>query len=310
MSDAVVGRTETAEALARHAARCGTTPARLRRALRGDLDTIVAKALKKSPAERYASVTALADDLRRFLRHEPIGARPDTLRYRAARFVRRHAARRRGGGGGRPADRRPDGVLHDPARDRARPRAAGGREGGQGERGADRTADRRRSDRQPRDAGRTDGPRAARCSAPSGCRRSSPDQPEAQAEILTVIGRMYRRLGMYDKAQQLLEQALASGRAAFGPSTPAWRRRSTISARVAAEKGDYQAAAASLESALSMRREIYRRGAHGRRRHAGRARPHLPGSGAQRAGRAAAARGAGDPAEACSATSTGRPPSA
>ena len=59
-------------------------------ALRGDLDTIVAKALKKNPRERYASVTALADDLRRYLEHEPIRARPDTLAYRAARFVRRN----------------------------------------------------------------------------------------------------------------------------------------------------------------------------------------------------------------------------
>jgi serine/threonine-protein kinase len=69
---------------------CSTTPERLRRALRGDLDTIVAKALKKEPRERYASVTALADDLRRHLRHEPIDARPDTLAYRTARFVRRN----------------------------------------------------------------------------------------------------------------------------------------------------------------------------------------------------------------------------
>ena len=65
-------------------------PARLRRTLHGDLDTIVAKALKKRAPERYPSVTALADDLRRSLRHEPISARPDTLRYRTATFVRRH----------------------------------------------------------------------------------------------------------------------------------------------------------------------------------------------------------------------------
>ena len=62
----------------------------LRRTLRGDLDTIVAKALKKSPAERYASVTALAEDLHRYLRSKPIGARPDTLAYRARKFVRRN----------------------------------------------------------------------------------------------------------------------------------------------------------------------------------------------------------------------------
>ena len=45
-------------------------------ALRGDLDNIVAKALKKVPGERYASVSAMADDLRRYLRHEPVAARP------------------------------------------------------------------------------------------------------------------------------------------------------------------------------------------------------------------------------------------
>jgi len=62
----------------------------LRRALRGDLDTIVSKTLKKRPEERYASVTALADDLRRYLARQPVGARPDTLAYRARTFVRRN----------------------------------------------------------------------------------------------------------------------------------------------------------------------------------------------------------------------------
>jgi serine/threonine protein kinase len=63
---------------------------KLRRQLRGDLDTIIAKALKKAPAERYSSVTALADDLQRYLKQEPISARPDTIRYRARKFVRRN----------------------------------------------------------------------------------------------------------------------------------------------------------------------------------------------------------------------------
>ena len=72
------------------AAARATTSDGLRRQLRGDLDTIVAKALKKDPAERYASVTALGDELRRYLEHEPIRARPDTLAYRASKFARRH----------------------------------------------------------------------------------------------------------------------------------------------------------------------------------------------------------------------------
>jgi eukaryotic-like serine/threonine-protein kinase len=67
-----------------------TTPERLRRQLRGDLDTIIAKALKKDPAERYSSVTAFGDDLLRCLRQEPISVRPDTLRYRTVKFARRN----------------------------------------------------------------------------------------------------------------------------------------------------------------------------------------------------------------------------
>ncbi len=58
--------------------------------LRGDLDLIVLAALRKEPARRYASVEALAADLRRWQQGLPITARPDTLGYRAQRFVRRN----------------------------------------------------------------------------------------------------------------------------------------------------------------------------------------------------------------------------
>jgi eukaryotic-like serine/threonine-protein kinase len=61
-----------------------------RRALRGDLDTIVLKALKKRPEERYATVNALADDLERHLSGRPVLARADRASYRLAKFVRRH----------------------------------------------------------------------------------------------------------------------------------------------------------------------------------------------------------------------------
>jgi serine/threonine-protein kinase len=72
------------------AERRGATPDKLRRELFGDLDTIVGKALKKDPQERYASVTGFADDLQRYLKHEPISARPDALAYRTAKFLRRN----------------------------------------------------------------------------------------------------------------------------------------------------------------------------------------------------------------------------
>jgi serine/threonine-protein kinase len=63
----------------------------LRRALLGDLDTIVLKALKKDPAARYATVAALIDDIERHLERRPVLARPDSRGYRLRRFVARHA---------------------------------------------------------------------------------------------------------------------------------------------------------------------------------------------------------------------------
>ncbi len=62
----------------------------LRQVLRGDLETIVAKALKKQPAERYTTVRELHDDLQRHLNFEPVSARPDSWRYRATRFAQRN----------------------------------------------------------------------------------------------------------------------------------------------------------------------------------------------------------------------------
>jgi tetratricopeptide (TPR) repeat protein len=61
-----------------------------RQALRGDLDTIVLKALKHLPAQRFASMSALADDLERYLRGEPVRARPDGAWYRLGKLARRN----------------------------------------------------------------------------------------------------------------------------------------------------------------------------------------------------------------------------
>jgi len=65
----------------------------VRRRLRGDLDTIALTALDKEPARRYASVSALAEDVRRYLGSKPIFARKTSHTYRFARFVRRNGAR-------------------------------------------------------------------------------------------------------------------------------------------------------------------------------------------------------------------------
>ena len=59
-------------------------------ALRGDLDNIVLKALRKEPARRYASVAQFSDDIRRYLNGRPVTARKDTFTYRAVKFVKRN----------------------------------------------------------------------------------------------------------------------------------------------------------------------------------------------------------------------------
>jgi len=59
-------------------------------ALRGDLDNIVGKALRKDPAERYSTAETFAADLRNYLACQPVSARPDSVAYRARKFVQRH----------------------------------------------------------------------------------------------------------------------------------------------------------------------------------------------------------------------------
>ena len=67
-----------------------TTAKRLTNDLKGDLDTIVIKALKKSPVERYQTANAFAEDISRFLRGDVVLAQRDSFTYRTLKFVRRH----------------------------------------------------------------------------------------------------------------------------------------------------------------------------------------------------------------------------
>jgi eukaryotic-like serine/threonine-protein kinase len=67
-----------------------TTPVGLRRMLRGDLDWIVLKAIDRDRGRRYETANGLASDIERHLENKPVTARPPTLGYTAAKFVRRH----------------------------------------------------------------------------------------------------------------------------------------------------------------------------------------------------------------------------
>ncbi len=98
-ADETIGRAKSNESPPRPSAAVTTDDAtrrkerdanRLRQRLRGDLDLIVAKALREEPELRYASVDALDDDLERFLSNRPVTAQRDSARYRLRKFVRRN----------------------------------------------------------------------------------------------------------------------------------------------------------------------------------------------------------------------------
>ena len=250
-----VDQTAGARTRASHAEQCGTTSSRLRRALRGDLDNIVAKALKKDASERYASVTALADDLRRFLRHEPISARPDSVAYRAARFGRRHI------GGLITAAAvvllaAMLTMIHtsrlSAARDYAQREAEKAVKVSELLMGLLTSADPytvRATQREPTVREMLD-------AGAEQVQKELAGQPELQAEILTMMGRTYRRMGAFDKAQQLLEQALAGGQRAFGADDARVAQTIDYLGVVLADKGDYTGAAQWLEQALGTRRRL------------------------------------------------------
>jgi len=177
--------------------------------LRGDLETIVAKALTKEPAGRYESVDALLEDLRRHRAGEPLLARPATFRYRAAKFLRRHR-------------------WQSAAAALIVLLLAGGvagiaREG-------------RRAERQAARAGRMLGfvtslfaqtaPEKARGEQLTarqilerGAREADSlfaDDPRSRAELLLILGSMYGSLGEFEAADSLLTLAVQRTREVYG----------------------------------------------------------------------------------------------
>jgi eukaryotic-like serine/threonine-protein kinase len=228
---------------------------KLQKSLRGDLDTIVLKALKKSPAERYASVTALADDLRRHLLNQPIGVRADSALYRASKFVRRHIA-------GVSATAAVVVVMTGlvafytaqlaSERDRAQLEARKATSVGQLLAGLLTAAD-------PYDENRHNKEPTVRELLDAGAERIEKElagQPDVQAEMLTVMGRVYQRLGLHDKAQSLLEKGLATGHRAFGAEHERIAQSLDELGVLLDERGQYAAAAPILEEALAMRRKL------------------------------------------------------
>jgi serine/threonine-protein kinase len=196
-----------------------TTARKLSQMLAGDLDTIALKALKKEPAERYATADAFLQDLQRYLKGEPVLARPDSAAYRIRKFVYRNwfaVALATGAGlalvGATAASVWQARVASEHARvaQREANRA-------QAVQGFLLDIFRANSDAQP------DPLKARQTTARElldiGATRvagSLKDSPEAQQEVLATLGTMYWQLGLDEKAADMEWQGLQLLKRTYG----------------------------------------------------------------------------------------------
>jgi serine/threonine protein kinase/Flp pilus assembly protein TadD len=217
--------------------------------VRGDLATIVAKALKPEPAERYVSAAAFADDLSHYLDHQPISARPDTLGYRTSKFLRR---RWRGVTAAAAVALLLVLLTGFYAVRLASERNHANLEAQKATKISDLltsllTAADPYSAPEPTVRGLLD----------AGATRVHTElagQPELQAQMLTVMGRVYQRLGTDDKAQAFLEEALALGRRVPANENLAQTLNDLGVLRM--NRGDFPGAARLLGEALDIRRKL------------------------------------------------------
>ena len=173
--------------------------------LKGDLEAIVRKALRKQPGERYSTVDAFAEDLQRYLDARPVAARRGSVVYRAAKFVRRHRAALASICAALAllaATVTVSAVRLRRERDRATAEAETARS----------VAGFLSALFQNADPARTRGAKlTAREVLEQGARQIERDlaaQPVIQAQLLTVLGAVQRDLGLLESARPLLEKAL------------------------------------------------------------------------------------------------------
>jgi len=219
----------------------------LRRRLRGDLDWIVLKALQKEPERRYASVEALATDIRRHLAGLPVSAHGDAFTYRVRKFVRRHRV-------GVAAAALLflsliAGLVGTTTAERRATREA---------RKAEAVKDFLKSLFSASDPAQAQGKeRTAKQLLEDGARRIDTelkDQPDVQSEVTRLIANVYLQLGEYDRALPLLRTDLERRRRLDGPRSLAVAESLTQIGDVQSEQGRFEEAGPIYEEALSIRR--------------------------------------------------------
>jgi eukaryotic-like serine/threonine-protein kinase len=222
---------------------------RWRRRLRGDLDAIVLMALRKEPERRYPSAERLAADVHRFLHGRPVEARPDTRRYRASRFVRRHRA---GVAAAACAAFLSVGAATFHTLEITRERDHARREAGRAEQVTAFLVDMfQQSDPYGAAAGSLTIGDYLRLGA-ERLERELTDQPVVRATLMNVVGQVYTNLGRYDEADALLRRALEVRRTLLPAEHPDIAESLADLGIVQLHRGDYTAADSLLGAAVAI----------------------------------------------------------
>ncbi len=230
-------------------------PPSARRRVPRDLDTICLMALRKEPERRYASAAALADDVGRYLDGLPVMARPDTLGYRAGKFVRRHTA------AVAVTALLAVGLLAATVYTSVQSRRVAAERDRAvevqgfllemfGATGPDQAGDsvtaRQLLDRQA-----------------DALTSLYADQPVLRARMMAVLADGYDRLGVRDEARSLAEDALALRRETLGPSHPDVAASLALLGWIRHQQGEAGAADSLLQAAVDMYRTARPRDAAG-----------------------------------------------
>ncbi|MFO0837283.1 MAG: serine/threonine-protein kinase [Phycisphaerae bacterium] len=238
----------------------------LRNSLRGDIETIVAKALERDKERRYASVTALAADIERSLRDEPISARPPTVLYQIRKFTRRN--RILVGSAAAVVLALTSGVVATTwqavvaTRSEARAVKLAVRESAARERAEAETRKATeiksflqwmlRSASQSQGRGANFTVREALDEAAARIDTEFGGFPEIRMELQATIGLGYKGLGLSEKAEPLLRASLDTRRALLGPQHPDLVQPMWDLALVLRYSGQYEEAEALLKEAHSI----------------------------------------------------------
>ncbi len=197
------------------AAQLRTTPEKLSRALRGDLDTILLKALRKEPSRRYASAAELADDLGRHLQRRPVLARGDSASYLLRRFLARHS---KAVATTAIAVVAMIGLVGFYTAELANERDRAQREAQRAEAVSVFLTDLFEGATPERNLGELVSARELLDLGAARIEQELASEPAVQAELMRVIGSAYAALGLVDPATDLLEQALAVRENLGGPA--------------------------------------------------------------------------------------------